>query len=199
MIKRSIPKLVTVSAIAMAIVTLDTTATLSQTAPETETTPTPTPKVTFVCGTNSSPPTTYALTQDEQGKSTLEPLLSWHSEYLYSGTSAEALCQQMAQTLQSKYDKGEPMLPAAVRVPIKDETTGENTYRMDVCLVASEQEQCDASGQSGVLFSLNGSYDDTLKCVVENTKPEVCRPRTRGALMAIPASKYRRGWLSLFF
>lgn len=199
MIEQPISKILTAAAIAIGIAALDTSVAFSQTVSQ-EQAP-PKPKVTFICDANNSPPTTFAVGRDEQGNPTLTPIFSWHSEYLFPGESAEALCQQMAQKLQSKYDRGEEPYFSSKRTELKDETTGKIHYRMEVCLVASDSENCENSSQREELFSLNGSYDDPLTCSMNRTQPEACRRYipTRGPLMSIPANRYKRGWLSWFY
>jgi hypothetical protein len=214
MIMKSIPKLMIVGTVAIALAVLNATVTFSQTTPANQTTPnettpanqpapnettpanqaTPESAATFTCATSSNPPITYMLAKDERGQSTLRPIFSWHSEYLLPGASAETLCQQTAQKLQDKYDRGEQGYPASLLVATKDEATGETSYRMDVCLVTSEEETCDNTNQTAMLFSLNGSYNNTLACVMENTQPNVCKPRTRGSVMALPGASYKRFW-----
>ncbi|AFY79351.1 MAG: hypothetical protein IGR93_11370 [Hydrococcus sp. C42_A2020_068] len=199
MIAKPIPKILTAGAIAIGIAALDATVTFSQTVSQ-EQAPQES-KVTFICDANNSPPTTFAIGRDERGNPTLTPIFSWHSEYLFSGDSAKALCQQMAQKLQSKYDRGEQPYFSSKRTELKDETTGKVNYRMDVCLVASESADCENSSQREDLFSLNGSYKDPLACVMDRTQPKACRRYipTRGPLISIPSGNYKRGWLSWFY
>jgi hypothetical protein len=161
----------------------------TQPAPATQTAPAK--KISFVCATNSNPPTTYALAHDAQKKPTLKPLLTWHSEYLVPGESAEALCQKMAQKLQSKYERGETPY-FAYDLTAFGENSSQSKWR--VCFVSSEGESC--STESEELFSLNSTYVPT--CLAENKEPEACSPyiQKRGSLIKIPAD---RPWWAAFF
>jgi hypothetical protein len=164
-------------------------------APQMQAEPTPQPapaqKISFVCATNSNPPTTYALTHDAQKKPTLKPLLTWHSEYLVPGESAEALCQKMAQELQGKYERGETPYFA---YDLAEAPNISNKSKWRVCFVSSEGESC--STESEELFSLNSTYVPT--CLADNKAPDACSPyiQKRGSLIKIPAD---RPWWSAFF
>ncbi|MCU0534089.1 MAG: hypothetical protein MUD14_09350 [Hydrococcus sp. Prado102] len=164
-------------------------ATQTQTEPTRQTTAR---KISFVCATNSNPPTTYALTHDAQKKPSLKPLLTWHSEYLIPGESAEALCQKMAQELQGKYERGETPY-FAYDLTVSGANSNQPT-RWRVCFVSSEGESC--STESEELFSLNSTYVPT--CLAENKEPEACNPyiQKRGSLIKIPAD---RPWWAAFF
>jgi hypothetical protein len=209
MLKKSISKSLTAGAIALGIAGLNASVTLSQTATENNT---PSQlKTTFVCATNSNPPTTFALTYNEKGQATLTPIMSWHSEYLISGDSAESLCQQVAQKLQSKYDRAEEINIAFQQVQVKKDNQGVER-QWNVCLAPSAEAECipstnEATNQasSEELFSLNNNYIKTPECLMENKEPESCmvnpqaKVATRGPLLVVPASNYQPRWLRLFW
>ncbi|NJK47601.1 hypothetical protein HC931_04900 [Candidatus Gracilibacteria bacterium] len=218
MIKKSIANILTSSAVAIGMTVLNSGFAFSQTgvepttqpAPPTQTEaepttqpaptqteakpatqPAPTKKISFVCATNSNPPTTYALTQEAQKQPTLKPLLTWHSEYLGPGESAEALCQKMAQELQNKYERGETPY-FAYDLTALGQNSNQSKWR--VCFVSSEGESC--TTESEELFSLNSTYVPT--CLADNKAPEACSPyiQKRGSLIKIPAD---RPWWTAFF
>jgi hypothetical protein len=199
MLKTPISKIFTAGAIALSIITINSAVTHSQTAPQSPTSSQP--EVSFICDTNGNPPTTYALSKNDSGKATATPIITWYSEYILPSDSAEALCQQMAQRLQSKHERGEEIHLSSQRIEAKDETTGKQQFKLNACLVGSENENCKTSSDREELFGLNPSYKDTLKCLTENTKPDACPGfiPTRGSTLAIPAGNYKPSWLSWFF
>lgn len=203
MVKRSVSKILTVGAIAVGLTGANAATTLSQTVSEGQASSNqpmsqaaqPQPKVTFVCASNNEPPTTYAIAQNGQEKATLTPVFRWHSEYLVSGESAETLCQKMAQEFQNKHDRGEA--PFLAYKQEQQENTSNKFW--NVCFVSAEGEKCDANN-SKILFSLNSSFRETPKCVLNNIDPKSCERGsnivTRGPLLSIPAS--RPWWASIF-
>jgi hypothetical protein len=202
MVKKSV-SILTVGAIAVGFTGISATASLSQMTSEGQASANQLrsqaaqsqPKVTFVCATNNEPPTTYAIAQNGNEKPTLTPVLRWHSEYLVSGESAENLCQKMAQKFQDKHDRGEaPFI--AYKLEQQENT---NNRFWNVCFVSAEGQKCDASG-SEILFSVNNSFKQTPKCVINNVDPSSCERGTavvtRGPLLSIPAS--RPWWTAIF-
>jgi len=203
MVKRSVSKILTVGAISLGLTSVNNTATLSQTVSEGQASSNQpmsevaqsTPKVTFVCASNNDPPTSYAIAQNGQEKATLTPVFRWHSEYLVSGESAESLCQKMAQKFQDKHDRGEAPF---IAYKLEQQANTNNRF-WNVCFVSAEGEKCDASN-SEILFSLNNSFKETPKCVINDVNPSACERGsavvTRGPLLSIPASQ--PWWASIF-
>jgi hypothetical protein len=156
------------------VIALQPTVSFSQ-----ETVPSP---ITFFCDQTVEPPTTFA---NLPGETNPTPFLSWYSEYLLPEDSAVELCQQVAEKLQVKSERGESYVLAAQE--LED--------RWTVCLLASEEEDCQTSA-SEELFSLNNLYRQTPKCLTENKEPKFCTVRTliRGSLLSIPSSSYTPTW-----
>jgi hypothetical protein len=172
MFAKSISTLLVLSGIALGT----TSASLSQTNAK--------EKLSFVCATNTNPPTTFAY---RQGEVTLTPLFSWYSEYLLPGNSASELCKSVAQKLQSKYNQGQKYFLAYEKI--------NDSWK--VCLVSKEGGKC-TSDKSEELFSLNSTYQ-APKCVMENTEPKSCPPTPpsigyRGPLLSVPGGRYKPAW-----
>ncbi len=176
--------LTTLGAIAMA---LQPTVSLTQ-----ETTPEIVPtKIAFACDQKAEPPTTVVSIPGEKEP---KPFLRWYSEYLLPEDSALELCQQVAQKLQAKSERGEKYELAASQ-QLKDKDSVQRVWK--VCLVTNPEDDCTKSSISEDLFSLNTKYKETPKCMIENTHPESCKPPlgpTRGYLMSIPADDYTPTW-----
>jgi hypothetical protein len=162
----------------LGLIFLNTKTSLSQTdtpkvAPEPN-------KIYFVCATQVEPPTTFIYIP---GQVTLSPVMSWYSEYLLPGESAEALCQKTAQVLQTKYDRQEKYFVAA--------ELDLNNEMWKVCLVNEKGEKCTAKN-SELLFSLNPNYQSP-KCLMESIKPAQCL-WSRGGLLSLPGGRYLPTW-----
>ena len=142
-------------------------------------------KMTFLCSPDSEPPTTLAYIE---GSVNLTPVISWYSEYLTPGSSGKELCQQVAQKLQSQYDRGNQSFFATEKMDNKT----------SVCLVAGEEEGCN-SPSSEELFSVNTDYDAT--CAMENLSPLECfsMAKTRGGTMSVPDGIYTPTWRPFSF
>ncbi|MGK7873643.1 MAG: COP23 domain-containing protein [Xenococcaceae cyanobacterium] len=169
MMRKSVSIVLSATAIA-----LGATATFSQESSQ--------PRITFVCAPTVEPPTTFAYIQNQV---TLEPVMSWYSEYLLPGSEAAELCQKVAEKLQSKYDRGQKYFLATERVD----------DRWKVCLVSTEGEECN-SNNSEELFSLNTNYRNVHKCVMENIEPGKCFKNVslRGTVLSTPGGGYKPSW-----
>jgi hypothetical protein len=161
----------TISAIALSTTALATTESYSQQSLESE--------MTFVCASQTEPPTMYSYTP---GKVNLTPLISWYQDYLLPNQSAAEVCQQVAAKLQSQYQQGQK----------KFFTTEQRENQTVVCLVSQKNQTC-SSDNSEELFSVNPNYDAT--CVLDNRQPLECMAigRTRG-VSSIPDSPYMPSW-----
>jgi len=114
----------------------------------------------FVCATQNDTPTMFAYTP---GEVDLQPLMSWHAEYLLPGESGEEVCQQTADKLQTSIKQEDQKFLKAY--------TKKETNSNLVCLVGEEAQTC-ASGKSEKLFSVNPDY--SAGCVLSNKKPIDC-------------------------
>jgi hypothetical protein len=171
MFSKVISTTLTISAIALSTTALATTESYSQQPSES--------KMTFVCASQTEPPTMYGHTP---GKVNLTPLISWYQDYLLPNQSAAEVCQQVAAKLQSQYQQGQK----------KFFTTEQRENQTVVCLVSQENQTC-SSNNSEELFSVNPNYDAT--CVLDNRQPLECMAigRTRG-VSSIPDSPYMPTW-----
>lgn len=137
------------------------------------------PETAFVCATRGGTPTMFAYTP---GQINLEPLMSWHAEYLLPEQSGPQVCQQTAAKLQASYQQEEAQY-------LKAETPKENNL---VCLVTQEEENCAAEG-SQKLFSVNPDYE--AGCVLDNMKPLECKAlRGRGNIYSFDDKPYQTIW-----
>jgi hypothetical protein len=136
--------------------------------------------MTFVCAPQMQPPTMFAYTP---GQVNLKPVMTWHKEYLLPEASAENICQQVAEKLQSNYQQGQQKFMAFEKV--QDRTL--------VCLVGNKDDKC-TSNNSEELFSLNPNYNPT--CVMNNLSPLECSAvgQQRGSLMTLPSGTYEPSW-----
>jgi hypothetical protein len=170
--RNAIASWLVLGAILITVIGTNTTKTLSQEPHATKS------RMTFVCASEAEPPTTYGYIP---GKVALEPVISWHSEYLLPGESASELCQQVAQKLQSKSEQQQNYYLAADR----------SNKDWKVCLVAQPGQECSAQN-SEYLFSLNNKYQ-APRCVMENIQPLQC-PSSRGALVSLKGGSYTPSW-----
>ena len=134
------------------------------------------PKIAFVCGTQANQPTMYAYTP---GQTALEPLMSWHPEYLLPEQSGKQTCLKTAAKLQASYEQKEAKYLKA--------------EKSSVCLVNQEQENCTAEG-SKALFSVNPDYE--AGCVLDNIQPLECKAlsSTRGNIYSFENEPYQPIW-----
>ncbi|MGK7943387.1 MAG: COP23 domain-containing protein [Microcystaceae cyanobacterium] len=111
-------------------------------------------KLQFICQSEQTPPTTVA--QMDGGT---EVLVTWYSEYLLKNTSPAQICQEVAQTLQNRYERQQPSLFAYEK----------SMTHWDVCLVSKEGQICT---EDEVLFSLNDKYHhEPTNCILANKPP----------------------------
>lgn len=137
------------------------------------------PEIAFVCATQDSVPTMYAYTS---GQVKLEPVMSWHSEYLLPEQSGEQTCFDTANKLQASYQQEEARY-------LKAET--EEKINL-VCLVTEEEENC-TDENSQTLFSVNPNYE--AGCVLDNMQPLECKAlRNRGNIYSFDNKPYQPIW-----
>lgn len=137
--------------------------------------------IAIICDSRSNPPVIY-LKKGTSGESI--PIMTWYPNYLVSQDSPEALCQTVAQKLQTQYQKNEDTFLAFEQV--------KNEWR--VCFVAQAGDDCSAPN-SQPLFSLNAAFV-APKCVMENIAPAQCplNPTTRGPVISVPGGTYKPFW-----
>lgn len=175
MLKHSISPLLAAAAIALSATSLTFSRAVGQPGAKTS--------LSFVCATGVEPVTTFVY---QPNRIALTPVLSWYSDYLLPGATADGLCQQVGEKLQRAYTKDKPVFLAYQKVG----------NRFEVCLVEREGEECN-SASSEPLFSLNAKYLKTPECVMDNKKPEDCTRAvsgTRGTVLSIPGGRYKPSW-----
>ncbi|MGK7943386.1 MAG: COP23 domain-containing protein [Microcystaceae cyanobacterium] len=144
----------------------------------------------FICQSEQTPPRTVVQMDGET-----DVVATWYSEYLLENTSATEICQEVAQTLQQRYERQQPSLFAYQAVNPKE--------RLDVCLVSEEGQIC-TEEDSKVLFSLNNRYKEPADCILKNKPPQTdgCKrlpDQLRGSLVSVPSGRgYSPGWLRIF-
>lgn len=133
----------------------------------------------FVCAIQAGTPTMYAYTP---GEISLEPLMSWHSEYLLPEQSGKQVCLQTATKLQASVQQDQARYLKATTLANKNL----------VCLVPEEKEKC-ATEDSQTLFNVNPDYD--AGCILDNLKPIECKAlRGRGNIYSFENEPYQPIW-----
>lgn len=133
----------------------------------------------FVCAVQAGIPTMYAYTP---GEIDLEPLMSWHSEYLLPEQSGKQICLQTATKLQASVEQEEARYLKATTLADKNL----------VCLVSEEEEECATEG-SQTLFNVNPDYE--AGCILDNMQPLECKAlRSRGNIYSFDNKPYQPIW-----
>lgn len=136
-------------------------------------------EIAFVCAIQAGTPTMYAYTP---GEIDLEPLMSWHSEYLLPEQSGKQICLQTATKLQASVQQDQAKYLKATTL------AGKNL----VCLVSQEEEECATEG-SQTLFNVNPDYE--AGCLLDNMKPIECKAlRGRGNIYSFDNEPYQLMW-----
>ncbi len=142
---------------------------------------------TFVCQDQNNLPTTLVKFSEENEPT---PFISWYSEYLSQEESPLAICEEVTQKLQNKFETGEPFFLAAAQ----KFQNGNRQKQWKVCLVSNPDEKCQENSEE--LFTLNSQYKQTFQCVIEQTNPMECPTAIplRGPLLSVPAQDYKPRW-----
>lgn len=144
---------------------------------------TPSPATaTFTCVTTTKPPQTV---MQMAGKSELNPIFSWYSEYLLPEDSPTVVCETVTKALQNKINQNQEIFFAHEKL--------ENYWQ--ICLVSQAGDLCNAPN-SEPLVRLNTNYRIPVECFLEQREPLKCPPgRARGSVLSVPPARgYKPSW-----